>query len=134
MGPLKGAGSPALSGTTPAPTPLDIYPTTSWDDDALVHPESRARYARLISQGWSDALRVTHPDERIYTFWHYKRRSWERDAGLRLDHMLLSPILAARLSRAGVDRDIRGRPQASDHAPVWVDLIETGSPRRARRS
>lgn len=105
-----------------APTPLDIYPTTSWDDDALVHPKSRAAYARLLKQGWTDALRTTHPDERIYTFWHYMRRRWERDAGLRLDHLLLSPAVAPRLASAGVDRHVRGLEGASDHAPAWVKL------------
>jgi exodeoxyribonuclease-3 len=103
-----------------APTALDIYPTKSWDDDALVQPESRAAYARLIKQGWTDALREMHPDQRIYTFWHYLRKRWERDAGLRLDHILLSPDLAGRLRAAGVDRGVRGMSGASDHAPVWV--------------
>ena len=105
-----------------APTELDIYPTTSWDDDALVQPESRAAYARLVKQGWTDALRALHPDERIYTFWHYMRNRWQRNAGLRLDHVLLSPLLAERLQDAGVDRDMRGKKDASDHAPVWVRL------------
>jgi len=105
-----------------APTGLDIYPTTSWDDDALVQPESRAAYARLIKQGWIDALRELHPGERVYTFWHYMRNRWQRDAGLRLDHLLLSPKLAPRLKRAGVDRDVRGKADASDHAPVWIEL------------
>jgi exodeoxyribonuclease-3 len=105
-----------------APTELDIYPTTSWDDDALVQPASRAAYARLVKQGWTDALRVLHTDERIYTFWHYMRNRWQRNAGLRLDHILLSPILAERLQDAGVDREVRGRTDASDHAPVWVRL------------
>jgi exodeoxyribonuclease III len=105
-----------------APTELDIYPTTSWDDDALVHLESRKAYARLLKQGWSDALRKKYPDERIYTFWHYMRNRWQRNAGLRLDHILLSPILAKRLQDAGVDRDVRGKKDASDHAPVWVRL------------
>jgi exodeoxyribonuclease-3 len=105
-----------------APTELDIYPTTSWDDDALVQPESRAAYARLVKQGWTDALRALHPDERIYTFWHYMRNRWQRNAGLRLDHVLLSPLLAERLQDAGVDRDVRGKKDASDHAPVWVRL------------
>ena len=105
-----------------APTEIDIYPTTSWDDDALVQPESRAAYARLVQQGWTDALRKLHPDERIYTFWHYLRNRWPRDAGLRLDHLLLSPQLAKRLQDAGVDRAMRGKPGASDHAPVWVEL------------
>lgn len=105
-----------------APTSMDIYPTKSWDGDALIHPESRARYAGLIDQGWSDALRVTHRDLRIYTFWHYIRQRWERDAGLRLDHLLVSPTLAGRLVEAGVDREIRGQPKASDHAPAWLFL------------
>jgi exodeoxyribonuclease-3 len=105
-----------------APTALDIYPTKSWDDDALVQPESRAAYARLLKQDWTDALRKMHPDQRIYTFWHYLRKRWERDAGLRLDHILLSPELAGRLRAAGVDREVRGLPGASDHAPVWAVL------------
>jgi exodeoxyribonuclease-3 len=85
-----------------------------------VQPESRAAYARLVKQGWTDALRVLHPDERLYTFWDYKRNRWPRDAGLRLDHLLLSPQLAKRLVDAGVDRAVRGKEGASDHAPVWV--------------
>jgi exodeoxyribonuclease III len=109
-----------------APTSLDIYPTTSWDDDALIHPKSRAAFARLVKQGWTDALREKHPDERVYTFWHYMRHRWERDAGLRLDHLLLSPSLKPRLRQAGVDRLARGQEGASDHAPVWIKLSETG--------
>ena len=105
-----------------APTELDIYPTTSWDDDALVQPESRTAYARLVKQGWTDSLRELHGDERIYTFWHYMRQRWQRNAGLRLDHLLLSPKLAPRLKRAGVDRETRGKAEASDHAPVWIEL------------
>src|SRR4051812_11185624 len=105
-----------------APTAIDIYPTRSWDDDALVQPASRAAYARLVKQGWTDALRALNPDERVYTFWHYMRNRWQRNAGLRLDHILLSPILAERLQDAGVDREMRGRKDASDHAPVWVRL------------
>jgi exodeoxyribonuclease-3 len=105
-----------------APTGLDIYPTTSWDDDALIHPKSRQAFARLIEQGWTDAVREQHPNERVYTFWHYMRHRWERDAGLRLDHLLLSPSLAPRLEEAGVDRAVRGREGASDHAPVWIRL------------
>jgi exodeoxyribonuclease-3 len=105
-----------------APSEIDIYPTTSWDDDALVQPESRAAYAKLVEQGWTDAVRKCHPSERVYTFWHYWRNSWRRNAGLRIDHLLLSPALATRLEAAGVDRDVRGRPQASDHAPAWAIL------------
>jgi exodeoxyribonuclease-3 len=105
-----------------APTEIDIYPTTSWDDNALVHPESRTAYAKLVKQGWTDALRELHGDERIYTFWHYIRNRFARDAGLRLDHILLSPQLAKQLKRAEVDRAVRGKPDASDHAPVWIEL------------
>ncbi|MGH6866860.1 MAG: exodeoxyribonuclease III [Methyloceanibacter sp.] len=105
-----------------APTEIDIYPTKSWDDDALIRPESRATYKCLVKQGWTDGLRALHPEERIYSFWDYKRNRWPRDAGLRLDHILLSPVLAPRLVAAGVDRDVRGFEGASDHAPVWVLL------------
>lgn len=114
-----------------APTEIDIYPTKSWDDDALVQPASRAAYAKLGKQGWTDSLRTLNPEKRIYTFWHYMRHRWERDAGLRLDHLLLSPELAKRLKTAGVDREVRGEPGASDHAPVWVELSET-VPRKPR--
>jgi exodeoxyribonuclease-3 len=78
-----------------APTEIDIYPTTSWDDDALVQPASRAAYARLVKQGWTDAIRHLHGEERVYTFWHYMRNRWSRDAGLRLDHLLVSPSLSS---------------------------------------
>ena len=105
-----------------APTPQDIYPTKSWDDDALVQPESRAAYAALLKQGWTDAIRTLHPDQPMYTYWDYMRNRWPRDAGLRLDHLLLSPSLAKQLESAGVDRDVRGKPGASDHAPAWVIL------------
>ena len=120
---LKSGAPVALAGDfNVAPTELDIYPTTSWDDNALVQPESRAAYAKLVKQGWTDALRETHGDERVYTFWHYMRDRFARDAGLRLDHILLSPELAQRLTRAEVDRVVRGKSKASDHAPVWVEL------------
>ncbi len=104
------------------PTDADIYPSKSWDDDALLQPQSRKAYARLLKQGWTDALRTLHPDEPMYTFWDYKRQRWERDAGLRIDHLLLSPDLADRLAKAGVDRAVRGREGASDHAPAWIVL------------
>jgi len=105
-----------------APAAIDIYPTTSWNDNALVHPQSRAAYAKLVKQGWTDALRDVHGEARVYTFWHYMRNRFARDAGLRLDHILLSPELAKRLKRAEVDRAVRAKPDASDHAPVWVEL------------
>jgi len=105
-----------------APTGLDIYPTRSWDKDALIQPKSRAAFAALVAQGWTDAIRTLHPSKPMFTFWHYKRNRWARDAGLRLDHLLLSPTLASRLVKAGVDRKVRGEDGASDHAPAWIVL------------
>jgi exodeoxyribonuclease-3 len=105
-----------------APTPSDIYPTRSWDKDALIQPKSRAAFKSLVAQGWTDALRTRHPSEPMFTFWDYKRNRWPRDAGLRLDHLLLSPILAPRLIKAGVDRKVRGEEGASDHVPAWIVL------------
>ena len=105
-----------------APTPSDIYPTRSWDKDALIQPKSRAAFKSLVAQGWTDAIRLAHPSKPMFTFWDYKRNRWPRDAGLRLDHLLLSPKLAPRLIKAGVDRKVRGEEGASDHAPVWVVL------------
>ena len=105
-----------------APTPFDIYPTRSWDKDALIQPKSRAAFKSLVDQGWCDAIRDLHPKQPMYTFWDYMRNRWSRDAGLRLDHLLISPALAPRLKKAGVDRDIRGEDGASDHAPAWVVL------------
>lgn len=104
------------------PTDADIYQTTSWDDDALLQPESRKAFADLIRQGWYDALRECHPHEEIYTYWDYKRNRWPRNAGLRIDHLLLSPPLATVLQNANVDKEFRGREGASDHAPTWVEL------------
>jgi exodeoxyribonuclease III len=112
------------------PTDLDIYPTRSWDDDALLQPESREAFRRLLEQGWTDCLRALHPDERLYTFWDYKRQRWPRDAGLRLDHFLISPSLKGRLTAAGVDRSVRGEEGASDHAPAWIVLDGAGAKRR----
>jgi len=104
------------------PTDEDIYDPKNWRRDALLQPESRDAYARLLAQGWTDALRAIHPDERIYTFWDYFRQHWPRDRGLRIDHLLLSPDLAARLKDANVDRWVRDQPRASDHAPTWIEL------------
>jgi exodeoxyribonuclease-3 len=104
------------------PTDADIYNTRSWLDNALLQPESRAAYARLLDQGWTDAIRQRHPTERLYTFWDYLRNAWPRDAGLRIDHLLLSPAVAHRLSGAGVDKAVRGAEGASDHAPAWITL------------
>ncbi len=130
---LRTSGAPAilLGDFNVVPTEADIYPTRSWDKDALVQPEARERYRGLLDSGWTDTIRTTHPDRAPYTFWSYWRNRWERDAGLRIDHILLSPPLADRLVAAGVDRDIRGAPDASDHAPVWATLRDP--PRRARR-
>jgi exodeoxyribonuclease-3 len=121
---LRAADVPAvLAGDyNVVPTDHDIYPTRSWAKDALLQPASRAAFARLLAQGWTDAIRALHPAAAIYTFWDYKRNRWQRDAGLRLDHLLLSPDLTARLADAGVDRSVRGEPDASDHAPVWIRL------------
>jgi exodeoxyribonuclease-3 len=106
-----------------APTTLDIYPTKSWDKDALIQPKSRAAFQALMKQGWTDAIRTLHPSTPMFTFWDYKRNRWPRDAGLRLDHLLVSPVLAPRLNKAGVDHLVRGEEGASDHAPAWITLI-----------
>jgi exodeoxyribonuclease-3 len=104
------------------PTDLDIYNTRSWAKDALLQPQSRECFARLVAQGWQDVLRTRFPQERIYTFWDYLRQAWHRNAGLRLDHILASPSLAPRITGAGVDTWVRGMPHASDHAPVWMTI------------
>ncbi|HEU0220766.1 MAG TPA: exodeoxyribonuclease III [Paracoccaceae bacterium] len=105
-----------------APEPQDVYPTRSYDDNALVQPASRAAFRRLLDQGWSDAVRTIHPTGAAFTFWDYRRNRWPRDAGLRLDHILLGGSLHRRLGAAGIDRDLRGLDGASDHAPVWITL------------
>ena len=121
---LLSAGVPAiLAGDyNVVPTEQDIYLTRSWANDALLQPQSRAAYARLLAQGWTDAVRAIHPTSPIYTFWDYKRDRWKRDAGLRLDHLLLSPGVAPALRDAGVDKAVRGAEGASDHAPAWAVL------------
>jgi exodeoxyribonuclease III len=104
------------------PTDLDVYKPERWTDDALFRPEVREVFTALSGYGWTDALRTLHPSQRIYTFWDYLRNAWGRDAGLRLDHVLLSPVLAERLQAAGVDRHVRGWNRPSDHAPVWIEV------------
>lgn len=104
------------------PTPQDIYPTRSLDTNALIQPESRAAFARLLAQGWIDAMRKLRPTGPLWTFWDYKFERWQKDKGMRLDHFLLSPQMAERLVDGGVDRWVRGEVNASDHAPVWIQL------------
>jgi exodeoxyribonuclease-3 len=111
------------------PTDADIYATRSWLKNALLQPEARAAYQRLLEQGWTDAIRALHPEARIYTFWDMLRNGWPRDAGLRIDHLLVSASLRRRLVAAGVDREVRGWDHASDHAPAWIELKPA---RRAR--
>ncbi|MBV8888519.1 MAG: exodeoxyribonuclease III [Alphaproteobacteria bacterium] len=110
------------------PTELDVYAPERWVDDALFRPEVRSAFHRLTAQGWTDAVRVLHPNRPIYTFWKYFRGAYARNAGLRIDHLLLSPSLAGRLIAAEVDREVRGWDKASDHAPTWIELAAaTGS-------
>lgn len=112
----------------PTDGPQDIYNPRSWRKDALLQPESRAAYQRLLGQGWTDAIAQRHPGEPVYTFWDYFRQHWARNAGLRIDHLLLNPAAAQRLKDAGVDREVRGGEKPSDHAPAWVTL------KKARRA
>ena len=104
------------------PTDSDIYAMRSWRQNALVQAEPRAQFARLLASGWTDAIRKLLPAERNYTFWDYIRDAWRRDAGVRIDHLLVSRSLGKRLVNAGVDRDVRGGQNASDHAPAWIEL------------
>jgi exodeoxyribonuclease-3 len=104
------------------PTDFDIYNPRSWRKDALLRPETRECYQRLLAQGWTDSLRHLHPEEPVYTFWDYFRQHWQRNAGLRIDHLLLNPALAPALVEAGVDRWVRDLEKASDHAPTWIRL------------
>jgi exodeoxyribonuclease-3 len=104
------------------PTPQDIYPTRSLDNNALIQPESRQAFARLLEQGWTDALRKLCPAGPLWTFWDYEYQRWEKDKGMRLDHLLLSPPISNKLVGGGVDRWVRGEENASDHAPAWVLL------------
>lgn len=106
------------------PTELDVYKPERWVNDALFRPETRAAFKKLTAQGWTDAIRKLYPDEKIYTFWDYYRNAYARDAGLRIDHFLLSPDIDQRLINAGVDHHVRGWEKSSDHAPVWVELSD----------
>ncbi len=104
------------------PAEQDVYKPERWVDDALFRPESRDAFHKLVAQGWTDAIRKLYPEETIYTFWDYFRNAYGRNAGLRIDHFLLSPQLKDRLVAAGVDREVRGWEKTSDHAPVWIEL------------
>ncbi len=106
------------------PAALDVYRPERWADDALFRPEVRAAFYKLVAQGWTDALRHFHPDEPIYTFWDYFRNAWGRNAGLRIDHLLVSPSLRHRLAAGCIDRDVRSWDKASDHAPAWIELAD----------
>ena len=121
---LMASGHPAvlLGDFNVVPTDQDIYNPKSWRKDALLQPQSRDCYQQLLAQGWTDALRHLHPDAQVYTFWDYFRDHWARNAGLRIDHLLLNPQLAPYLKEAGVDAWVRNEPKASDHAPVWIEL------------
>ena len=129
---LHQAGIPAiLAGDfNIVPTPSDIYNERSWKKNALLQPEPRAQFARLLSAGWTDALSAIHPQNPPWTFWSVFRDAWSRDAGWRIDHLLLTPPAAIRLLDAGVDRTTRGEPGASDHAPTWIELASSPLPSR----
>ena len=120
---LKAGGPFVLTGDyNVMPTEKDVYKPERWVDDALFRPETRAAFKKLVDQGWTDALRKLYPDEIIYTFWDYFRNAYGRNAGLRIDHFLLSPQSEKRLVTAGVDKHVRGWEKTSDHAPVWIEL------------
>ncbi len=104
------------------PTPNDVYKPERWVNDALFRVETREAFGRLMGQGWTDALRTIQPDAKIYTYWDFFRDAYARDAGLRIDHLLLNPAAATRLADARVDRDVRGWERPSDHAPTWVEI------------
>ncbi|WP_295220571.1 exodeoxyribonuclease III [uncultured Chryseobacterium sp.] len=106
------------------PTPFDVHKPERWQDDALFRTEVRKAFAALIKKGWTDSIRTLFPEEKIYTFWDYLYRAYERDAGIRLDHILLSPYLKSRLKSGGVDKYVRGWEKSSDHAPVWIELTD----------
>lgn len=121
---LMAAGVPALliGDYNIIPTDADVYKPERWKTDALFAPEAKTRFAALVESGWTDAVRALHPDARLFTFWPYWRQSFKRDAGIRIDHALLSPALAPRLKAVGVDRTPRGWERTSDHAPLWIKL------------
>lgn len=123
---LQGSEHPVLlaGDFNVVPTDLDIYNPRSWLKDALLQPESRDCFERLLAQGWVDAVRHLYPQERVYTFWDYFREHWPKNSGLRIDHLLLNPVLAADLKEAGVDAWVRNESHASDHAPTWIEVTQ----------
>jgi len=123
---LLATGTPAvLTGDyNVMPTELDVYKPERWLTDALFRPETRLAFHSLIEQGWTDAIRKLYPEETIYTFWDYFRDAYGRNAGLRIDHFLLSPQLVGNLKNAAVDKQVRGWEKTSDHAPVWIELAD----------
>ncbi|MBN9409365.1 MAG: exodeoxyribonuclease III [Burkholderiales bacterium] len=125
VGPLAAGEFPVvLAGDfNVVPTDFDIYNPKSWRRDALLQPEVREVFAELLAQGWTDSLRALNPDEQLFTFWDYFRQHWQRNAGLRIDHILVNGVVAPWLKRAGVDMAARGEAHASDHAPTWVELM-----------
>ena len=116
------------------PTDFDIYNPKSWRKDALLQPESRACWERLLEQGWTDAIRDLYPDEKVFTFWDYFRQHWERNSGLRIDHLLLNKAAAKTLRAAGVDTWVRGESHPSDHAPTWIELDVKSQPAKRKKS
>ena len=110
------------------PTDFDIYDPKSWRKDALLQPATRDAYKRLLDQGWVDSIRHLFPEEKVFTFWDYFRKHWERNSGLRIDHLLLNKPAAAMLKSAGVDTWVRGLESASDHAPTWIELEKGSDP------
>lgn len=104
------------------PTELDVYKPERWVEDALFRPETRAAFKNLVDQGWTDAIRTLYPDQKIYTFYDYFRNAYGRDAGLRIDHFLLNPVLSKQLKGGAVDRHVRGWEKTSDHCPVWIEI------------
>jgi exodeoxyribonuclease-3 len=126
---LKAAGVPVvLAGDyNVVPTEADIWPGHHEQANALLQPESRAAFQHLLDEGWTDSLRTLQPEGPLWTFWGYLRHRWPNDKGMRLDHLLLSPALAAGLRRAGVDRGVRGCDGASDHAPTWIEVLTSTS-------
>jgi exodeoxyribonuclease-3 len=124
---IEGGGPVVLAGDyNVIPTERDADRPERWVDDALFLPESREAYRELLTQGWTDALRALHPGKKIFTFWDYFRNAFARNAGIRIDHLLLSPELALRLRAAGVDRDVRALEKSSDHAPTWIEVAAEG--------